>query len=93
VGRRHELQSDYWAVSTPASFANTTAAEDPTHRPRPCACGSQCKSHGRLVPELEELPNSIEMPDSSDDSDDSVWSALYDSGDEEGEDSVGSGDA
>jgi len=45
------------------------------------------------VPELEELPNSIEMPDSSDDSDDSVWSALYDSGDEEGEDSVGSGDA
>ena len=32
MDQRHDLHSDYWAVATPASCANTTAAEDPTHR-------------------------------------------------------------
>ena len=45
------------------------------------------------VPELEEMPNLEEMPDGSDDSDESIWSAVSESGDEKSEDSVGSGDA
>ena len=53
------------------------------------ACG--CCSVFEGVPELEEMPNVEEMleeiPDSSDDSDDNIWPAVSDSGDEESEDS------
>lgn len=53
------------------------------------ACDSCSVFEG--VPELAEMPNVEEMleeiPDSSDDSDDSIWPAVSDSGDEESEDS------
>ena len=172
VGQRSEFQVDYWNVCTPAAFANTTSAEDPTHHvpsiisagmartgtrlyqsPRmsdswqsfsghmelhlvrsnnwqslrwepivshgcrsswrpvcegcaghvPIVCPSGycmacCKMEAcdscsvfEGVPELAEMPNVEEMleeiPDSSDDSDDSIWPAVSDSGDEESEDS------
>ena len=153
VGQRWELQADYWTLSTPASCANTTAAEDPTHRvpclipagmvrtgtglwhrPRSDACRAEYKSPrmsdtsqsfssqtiefgGRLdlefelaleevMPDLEEVPvmtlvdfeqslgsHMHPWADGSVTSDDSIWSGVSESGDEESEDSVGSGDA
>jgi hypothetical protein len=188
VGQRWELQADYWTLSTPASCANTTAAEDPTHRvpclipagmvrtgtglwhrPRSDPCRAEYKSPrmsdswqsfssqtiefgGRpdlefelaleevmpdleevmpdleeVMPDLEEVPvmtlvdfeqltlgshmhpvigepvvgeeapldwvDNLPWADGSVTSDDSIWSGVSESGDEESEDSVGSGDA
>ena len=178
VGQRWELQADYCTLSTRASCANTTAAEDPTHRlpdliphrPRSDPCRAEYKSPrmsdswqsfssqaiefggrpdlefelaleevmpdleevmpdlGEVVPDLEEVPvmtlvdfqqltlgshmhpvigepvvgeeapldwvHNLPWADGSDTSDDdSIWSEVSESGDEEGEDSVGSGDA
>ena len=149
VGQRWELQADYCTLSTRASCANTTAAEDPTHRlpdliphrPRSDPCRAEYKSPrmsdswqsfssqaiefgGRpdlefelaleeVMPDLEEvMPDLEEVPvmtlvdfeqslgshmhpwaDGSVTSDDSIWSGVSESGDEESEDSVGSGDA
>jgi hypothetical protein len=160
VGQRWELQADYWTLSIPASCANTTAAEDPTHRvpclipagvvrtgtglwhrPRSDPCRAEYKSPRmsdswqsfssqtiefegmpdlefelaleEVMPDLEEvMPDLEEVPvmtlvdfeqslgshmhpwaDGSVTSDDSIWSGVSESGDEESEDSVGSGDA
>ena len=165
VGQRWELQADYCTLSTRASCANTTAAEDPTHRlpdliphrPRSDPCRAEYKSPrmsdswqsfssqaiefgGRpdlefelaleeVMPDLEEVPvmtlvdfggsasplgshmhpvigelvvgeevplvwvDNLAWADVSGTSDDSIWSGVSESGDEESEDSVGSGNA